>query len=71
MTKEFAALQIWFMNHMNRKVSKKGQSLAEYGLILALVAVLCITALTTMGGNISKMINQLGNKIQTVTDGMK
>ena len=31
---------------------EEGQGLAEYGLILALIAVVCITALTTMGTSI-------------------
>ena len=31
---------------------KKGQALSEYGLILALVAVIAIGALTLLGGNV-------------------
>jgi len=40
-----------------------GQGLAEYGLILALIAVVCIVALTTLGGNISTVLGALGSKI--------
>jgi pilus assembly protein Flp/PilA len=40
------------------KNGEEGQGLAEYGLILALIAVVCIAALTTLGGGIS---TQLGN----------
>lgn len=29
-----------------------GQGLADYGLILALVSVVCLSALTQLGGNI-------------------
>lgn len=36
----------------------KGQALSEYGLILALVAVIAIGALTLLGGNVS---TTLGN----------
>jgi pilus assembly protein Flp/PilA len=43
--------------------AKKGQSLAEYGLILALVAVLCIASLQLLGGNIQTMLNNLANSI--------
>ena len=31
---------------------EEGQGLVEYGLILALIAVVCITALTLLGTNI-------------------
>ena len=37
---------------------EKGQALSEYGLILALVAVIAITALTLLGGNVA---TTLGN----------
>jgi pilus assembly protein Flp/PilA len=35
------------------KAREEGQGLAEYGLILALVAVLCVGALTALQGGIS------------------
>jgi pilus assembly protein Flp/PilA len=44
----------------------KGQSLAEYGLILALIAVASIIALTSLGGNISTMMNGLSTTIGQV-----
>jgi len=31
---------------------EKGQALAEYGLILALIAVICVGALTLLGTNV-------------------
>ncbi|MHB8576421.1 MAG: Flp family type IVb pilin [Dehalococcoidia bacterium] len=40
--------------------NEKGQGMAEYGLILALVAVVVIVALTALGGGIT-------NKISAVT----
>ena len=40
-----------------------GQGLAEYALILGLVAVLAIAALTFMGGAISTMMSALGNAL--------
>jgi pilus assembly protein Flp/PilA len=36
-----------------------GQTMAEYGLILALVAVVVITAITLLGGNISAFFTDL------------
>jgi Flp pilus assembly pilin Flp len=38
-----------------------GQGLAEYALILALIAVFAIAAITFMGGSINQMLSDLGN----------
>ena len=46
----------------NRK--SKGQSLVEYGLILALVSVVAITVLQTMGGQIKTTVSGLTAKLQ-------
>jgi len=40
-----------------------GQSLAEYALILALIAVVAIVALTLLGGNIATMLNTLSAEL--------
>lgn len=63
MLKQYIAMQVWLAARKNSK--QKGQSLAEYGLILALIAVFCIAALTTLGGNISTMLSTLASKIST------
>jgi pilus assembly protein Flp/PilA len=34
---------------------EEGASLAEYGLLLALIAVACIAAITAFGGTLSSM----------------
>lgn len=38
---------------------QKGQGMAEYGLILALVAVVVIGALQALGGSISDKMNEV------------
>lgn len=38
---------------------EEGQGLAEYGLILALVAVACIVALTALGGGIATKMGEV------------
>lgn len=42
---------------------EEGQSMAEYGLILTLVAVAAIAGFTLLGGNINSMVNGLAGKI--------
>ena len=50
-----------------KQSAKKGQSLAEYGLVLALVAVACITALGTLGNDINSKLKDLSTAITNVT----
>jgi Flp pilus assembly pilin Flp len=38
---------------------ERGQGLAEYALILALVAILCAAALTTLKGGITNALNSM------------
>jgi pilus assembly protein Flp/PilA len=40
-----------------------GQGLAEYALILALIAIIAIVALIFLGGQISKIISEVGHSV--------
>jgi pilus assembly protein Flp/PilA len=42
---------------------ERGQGLAEYALILALIAVLAIAAVTFLGGQINSILSSVGNSI--------
>lgn len=42
---------------------ESGQGMAEYGLILALVAVLCIAGFKFLGGTIGNKLNSVGGNI--------
>jgi pilus assembly protein Flp/PilA len=42
---------------------EKGQALAEYGLILALIAVICIVALTALGTNVSAKLTEIATAL--------
>ena len=42
---------------------ERGQGLAEYALILALIAVLAIVAVTFLGGQINSILSDVGNSI--------
>ena len=42
---------------------EEGQGLAEYALILALIAIVAIVALIFLGGQVSKIISEVGNSV--------
>ena len=43
--------------------SEEGASLAEYGLLLALIAVVCLAGMTALGSKINAMFNQVSSTI--------
>ena len=54
-------LQKWVIAMRHRE--EEGQSLAEYGLILALIAVVAIAALTTLGDGIRGTLEQVAGEL--------
>jgi len=52
-----------YVQFLNKMKSRKGQTLVEYGLILALVAIVVIAVMTIMG-------DQLTNIFSTVTSSL-
>ena len=57
MTKLFTAVATQFAR------DEEGASLAEYGLLLALIAVVCVSAIALVGTNISKMFSTVSGSI--------
>ena len=47
------------MNLMRGLKREQGQTLPEYGLIIFLVAIVCIAALTLIGGNLTDLLGQI------------
>ena len=43
--------------------TERGAALVEYALLLALIAVVCIIALTTLGGKASSKFTTIGNSL--------
>jgi Flp pilus assembly pilin Flp len=43
--------------------AEAGQGLAEYALILALIAIVSIVALIFLGGEISKIVSHVGDSL--------
>jgi pilus assembly protein Flp/PilA len=54
---------IQFLNSLIARDDERGQGLAEYALILALIAVLAIAAVTFLGGQINSILSSVGNAI--------
>jgi len=50
---------IWARLHPD----EDGQGLAEYALILALIAILAIVALLFLGGQVSKVLSTVGGSL--------
>lgn len=44
-------------------IDDRGQGMAEYGLILGLIAILCITAVVFLSGRIQSLLSNLGSSI--------
>ena len=42
---------------------EEGQGLAEYALILALIAIVAVVALLFLGGSISTMLSRVGTSV--------
>ncbi|MDQ6725386.1 MAG: Flp family type IVb pilin [Actinomycetota bacterium] len=43
--------------------TERGAALVEYALLLALIAVVCIVALTTLGGKASSKFTNIANSL--------
>ncbi|MEW5920470.1 MAG: Flp family type IVb pilin [Bacillota bacterium] len=54
-----------FFNRLVRE--EEGQGMAEYGLILALIAVVVIGALTLLGGQLEAVFDRITGGISAVT----
>jgi pilus assembly protein Flp/PilA len=62
MLRIFVGLQTWVATARDRE---EGQALVEYALILALIAVVSITVLTTLGANVAGKLGEIATAIGT------
>ena len=52
------------INHMNRFVREEdGATMVEYGLMVALIAVVCIAAVTLIGSSLSSLFGRVNTNI--------
>jgi pilus assembly protein Flp/PilA len=57
-------LAMWLGGFVPRVArDEKGQGLAEYALILVLIAIVCVAALVFLGGSISGVLNEVGTNL--------
>ena len=56
-----------FVNRV--RSSDDGQGLAEYALILALIAIVAIVALIFMGSQVSDKLSVIGSQLESVSGG--
>ena len=56
--------KLWVMLHTRKE---EGQAMVEYGLIIALVAIVVIVAITLLGNNLSNMFNSIAGKVNPTT----
>jgi pilus assembly protein Flp/PilA len=46
-----------------RMRSQAGQTMAEYGILIAVIAIIVIVAATVLGGSISALFNSTASKV--------
>ena len=44
---------------------EEGQDLAEYALLLGLIAIVCFAAITLLGGNVSQVFADMASEVAT------
>jgi pilus assembly protein Flp/PilA len=60
----FETMQIYLLQLINRfRRNEDGAALAEYGLLVALIAVVCVVAVTTLGTQISTAFSKIASAI--------
>ena len=55
-------LKTWIQAKLNVN-DERGASMVEYGLLLALIAVIAIVALRTLGGSVSAKFSQVNSSL--------
>jgi pilus assembly protein Flp/PilA len=53
------------MARLGAREDESGQTMIEYGLIVALISIVAILTLTTVGGNIQDVFNSIAGKLHS------
>ena len=60
----FETMQIYLLQLVNRfRRNEDGAALAEYGLLVALIAVVCVVAVTALGTQVSTAFSKIASSI--------
>ncbi|MBV8692873.1 MAG: Flp family type IVb pilin [Actinobacteria bacterium] len=51
------------MTHLRARRGEEGASLVEYALLVALIAVVCLVAVTLLGANASSKFSSVGSSL--------
>ena len=60
MIASYQYLRTWITSRMN---DERGASLVEYALLLALIAMVCLAAVTALGQTTSQQYSEIGSAI--------
>ncbi|NYG07344.1 pilus assembly protein Flp/PilA [Phycicoccus badiiscoriae] len=52
-----------FIARLQRTISERGATAVEYGLMVALIAIVIIAAVALLGGNLSALFNQVAGSV--------
>jgi pilus assembly protein Flp/PilA len=61
-------IKAWLIVRFPALASEKGQDLAEYALLIGLIAIVAIVAVTALGTNINAVLNTIGGKLKNVVN---
>ena len=63
----FEMMQIYLLQVMNRfRRDEQGAALVEYGLLVGLIAVICVVAVTTLGTEVSTAFSKIASALSGV-----
>lgn len=69
MIKSYVRVQTFLTDLLNRDLNRddRGATAVEYGLLVALIALVIIGAVVLLGGNLKNVFNNVANSVGTVT----
>ncbi|HZU12173.1 MAG TPA: hypothetical protein VFB58_04975 [Chloroflexota bacterium] len=59
-------LMVWLQNARRRALGDAGQSMVEYAIVVALVAIIAMAGVQAFGQGVQQVFQQLLSKIQSI-----